>query len=446
MIHGNDILAITQAVTKPWTKQIKAEERGRRSRASREYIYSDRVNFTDVAHDILPAGYAHASGNGRYTVDKRQFYYAVRDKFFELTGREIKADYFSQTLLIQYMNQNPSETASWKITASPRGTLSIPNTGRKDIRIPCGTVAIEEYLAHRGEECDPLSDIEEDDELFLDVQWPSLAEGQRYQAVLYIEKEGFDPQLREARIADRFDVAIISCKGQSVTAARMYVDHVCRVGGGVPLFVAHDFDKAGFEISQRLTTVSYHAIINDLVKYEFQNKIKVLDLGLRLADVEEYGLKSETVRFKGGFARDSIATRAEQDFLRSNRRVELNAFTAPQFIEWIEHKLTWGLKQFRLGKRLIPDDKVLENAYRRALVNASINMLFEELRDQLIEDAKAAKLPKSLRKRVQAALKDPEAPAWDEIIYDLAKETLAWDDSVYDLANQMLGQMKGRRQ
>jgi hypothetical protein len=406
-IRGSDILDITRATTKEWTKQRKAEERGRRSLASRIYVYSDRVDFTEVAHKILPPGYAHASGNGRYTVDKRQFYYAVRDEFLEATGRGIKAEYFSQNLLVKYMNQHPAETASWKITASPRGTLSIPNTGRKDLRIPCGTVAIEGHLTHRRQQCDQFADIEKKD-TFVDVQWPSLAEGQRYQGVLYIEKEGFDPQLREARIADRLDLAVISCKGQSVTAARMYVDHVCRVGGGVPLFVAHDFDKAGFEISQRLTTVSYRAIMNDLVKYQFQNSIKVLDLGLRLADVEEYGLKSETVRFKGGFARDSIAIRAEQDFLRSNRRVELNAFTAPQFIEWIERKLTWGLKQFRLGKRLIPDDKVLENAYRRALVNASINMLFEELRDQLIEDAKAAKLPKSLRKQVQAALKGPE--------------------------------------
>src|SRR5215469_8325350 len=94
------IFKVTKDVTKEWTKQRKAEERGRRTRYSREYIYSDRVNFTDVCDEVLPAGYAHASGNGKYTVDKRQFYYAVRDQFFEATGREITADYFSQTLLV----------------------------------------------------------------------------------------------------------------------------------------------------------------------------------------------------------------------------------------------------------------------------------------------------------------------------------------------------------
>jgi Topoisomerase 6 subunit A/Spo11, Toprim domain len=399
-INAADILGITASVTKEWTKQRKAEERGRRSRLSRDYVYSDRVNFTAVAHNILPGGYSHASGNGRYTVDKRQFYYAVRDEFLEQTGREITADYFSQTLLVKYMNQHPEETAGWKITASPRATLSIPNTGH-DLRIPCGTIAIEEHLAKAAVACDPFEDAED---ISINVEWPSCAERQRYQAVLYIEKEGFDPQLREAKIASRFDTAIISCKGQSVVAARTYVDHVCRVGGGVPLFIAHDFDKAGFEISQRLTTVSEHALDNDLVKYEFQNEIDVTDLGLRLADVEKYGLKSERVRFKGGFAPDSIATEAEKRFLRSDRRVELNAFTAPDFIQWIENGLRKGLAKRGLKRRLIPDDDILEAAYRRALVVATINRAIEEARADAVAKAEAARVPKSLRRQLHKAL------------------------------------------
>ena len=46
----------------------------------------------------------------------------------------------------------------------------------------------------------------------------------------------------------------------------MFVDHVCRLYGGVPLFVATDFDKSGLEICQRLTTVSDYMRENDLVK------------------------------------------------------------------------------------------------------------------------------------------------------------------------------------
>jgi hypothetical protein len=410
---------VTRDVTKKWAKQRKAEDRGNRNRSSRVHIYSDRVAFTDAARKILPAGYLHASGNGKYTVDKRQFYYAVRDQFLKATGREITADYFSQTLLVQYMNRHPRETAHWKITASPRGTLTIPNTGEDTLtRIPCGTIAIEAHL--RGAK-KPIAPFDGLDKLFR-VQWPSLAEGQRYQGVLYIEKEGFDPQLREARIAERFDIAIVSCKGQSVAAARRFVDHVCSVGGGVPLFVAHDLDKSGFEISQRLTTVSDHAVEKGLVKYWFQNEIDVTDLGLRLKDAEEYDLKTEYVEFNGHFADDSIATKEEREFLRSHRRVELNAFTAPQFIEWLVKKLS----QYLPG-RLIPDDKILTDAYRRALALVRINQAVEESSKKAIEEAQAAEIPNDLREKLVGMMvdnKEDSSEAWDAALYKMVKEQL----------------------
>ena len=225
----------------------------------------------------------------------------------------------------------------------------------------------------------------------LPIEWPSLAAGQRYQAVLYIEKEGFEPLLDEAQISEKFDLAILSNKGQSVVAARKFVDQVCRVDGGVPLFVVHDFDKSGFEISQSLTTVSDWAIFNDRVTYSFRNEINVTDLGLRLEDVEKFGLDSEDCEFKGQFADNSICTAAEQEFLRSNRRVELNAFTSPQFIEWLESKLNEHLKG-----RLIPSDEVLESAYRRALALAEINDVLEGAIGDAEQKAEDATIPKTL--------------------------------------------------
>jgi hypothetical protein len=49
------------------------------------------------------------------------------------------------------------------------GALSIPNTGH-DLRIPCGTIAIEEHLEEAGETCDPF-----DIDARLRIEWPSLA-------------------------------------------------------------------------------------------------------------------------------------------------------------------------------------------------------------------------------------------------------------------------------
>ena len=181
-IDASDILAVTRAVTKEWTKQRKAEERGNRSRYSREYIYSDRVNFTDVADKILPPGYDHASGGGQYPVAKRQLYYACREQFKKRTGRPLEANYFTSTLLRQYLNRH---AVNWKITADARGTLKIPNTAHPT-RIPVGTLAIENHLARAAREIDPLNFDQR-----LDTLWPSLRHGQRYQGRTLHRKRRF---------------------------------------------------------------------------------------------------------------------------------------------------------------------------------------------------------------------------------------------------------------
>src|SRR5262249_30514804 len=138
---------------------------------------------------ILPGAYKHASGDGKYSVSKRQLFYACRDQFRNKTGRDLEYRYFAGTLLVQYLNRHHEPTAAWKITADPRGTLTLPNADHK-VRIPIGTLQIDDYIREARRVCDP-SKID----ATLRKTWPSLAAGQRYQAVLYIEKEGFEPVL-----------------------------------------------------------------------------------------------------------------------------------------------------------------------------------------------------------------------------------------------------------
>jgi hypothetical protein len=410
-ITASDIIAGTKKVSKEWTKQRKAEERGR-PRYTREYVYSDRIDFTEVAPGILPGAYNHASGGGKYTVSKRQLFYASREAFAQATGRQLKYKHFAGKVLVQYLNRHP-ETAGWRITADPRGTLTLPNTGHNTrTRIPCGTIPIDNHLADAARAVEPFADVRQ---MKARVEWPSLAHGHRYQAVLYIEKEGFGPLLEEARIAERFDLAVLSCKGMSVVAARKFVDHVCYRGGGVPLLVAHDFDKSGFEIAQRLVSVSDEAVEAECVTYEFQNEINMIDLGLRLADAERYGLKGERCRFKGSFAADSLATAGEQAYLRSGRRIELNEFSSPQFIEWLESKLT----ENGLAERLVPADDVLARAWKRALAVARVNRAVARARKRAVAAAEAAEVPAELREKLREAMRGKPA-AWDRTLYDLA--------------------------
>src|SRR5262249_32882586 len=112
------------------------------------------------------------------------------------------------------------------------------------------------------------------------------------------------------------------------------------------------------------------------------------------------------------------ATEEEREFLESGRRVELDALTVPQFVEWLEAKLA-----AHLPGRLIPSDDALADAYRRALAVARINRAIEEVTEEAIEQARCAEIPEGLRQLVEAELSDsPEA--WDKVLYRLAQQKL----------------------
>jgi DNA topoisomerase VI subunit B len=418
-VNTTKILEAVTRVTKAWTRLRVAEERGSRSKTNRAAAFTKQVNCMDLCEELLPAGYLHASGDGKYTVSKRTFYYAVREEFKKRTNKYLEWMNFCKKLLPKYMNTHP-ETESWKVTADPRGTLHLPNA-TTPVSIPCGTLAIDDYLAECGKYIDPLAVNHS-----LPVQWPSLRAGVRYKAVLYVEKEGFQPMLEDARISERFEMAVLSCKGQSVVAARKFVDEVCRALGGVPLYILHDFDKSGFEISQCLTDVSSSAREAGLVMYEFKNEINVTDLGLRLEDAKKYKLQSETCKFRGKFSDESIATKAEQAYLMKGRRVELNAFTAPQFIEWVETKLVEnGLTP---TERLVPDEHILGDAWKRAILVARANKTLAEVLQSAKVEATKAKRPAGLEAKIRRAMKEAERggdfKTWDEVLYDFAYEKI----------------------
>jgi DNA topoisomerase VI subunit A len=230
----------------------------------------------------------------------------------------------------------------------------------------------------------------------------------RFGAVLFIEKEGFLPLLERVKLAERFDLAIMSTKGMSNIASRKLIDSVCGEFQ-IPLLVLHDFDTAGFTI---LGTLS-----NSTARYEYQNQIRVIDLGLRLEDVYACNLESEACSSKRNMEttlHQYGATDEEIGFLNSER-VELNAFPSADFVAWIESKL----KKHGI-KKILPEVTVMTEAYRRAVES----MYLEEVIEDAEEDAacRAAKvpIPKGLDKRIRAMLKNDPSLAWDAAISKIA--------------------------
>jgi hypothetical protein len=244
------------------------------------------------------------------------------------------------------------------------------------------------------------------------TRWPS----HRYQAILFIEKEGFMPLFKKVRLSERYDIAIMSTKGLSTTAARLLVDELC---SDIPLLVSHDFDKAGFSIAGTLQ--------RDTRRYSFRNDTEVIDLGLRLADVEENSLAAEAVSYGRSDPtynlRENGATKEEIQFLYQGHnysgyygeRVELNAFTSDHLVRWIEAKL----QQHGIQK-VVPDDETLQAAYRRAVALKHLDAHLEELLEEATRAGQEVSIQPDLRERVLKELKEhPDLP-WDKAMYRLA--------------------------
>ena len=179
----------------------------------------------------------------------------------------------------------------WNVVYDARGHFEEPHTNR---RIGCGTIEVRNYL-NAAKEPDILpADFAG---ASVDVIGPSGG----ISAVLFCEKEGFSPLFKAVNLANRYDLMIISSKGVVGHRGAAADRHRLR-RYGLPLFVLHDFDVAGFLILGTLQ--------RDTRRYQFSNAVEVVDLGLRLADIE--GLEREP----------AAATKTSASILRESTRRE----------------------------------------------------------------------------------------------------------------------------
>ncbi len=409
------------AITKQWTKaknQAARQERlsQRQLEEIRKQQRRDEWTIKDACYAVMGDAYAEASSNGRYPANARQVMYAARRLVTQMGVDFYKnSASFTQGVLPEYQNDFPEETADWDIVYDDRGHLIEPHTQQS---IGLGTLAVRRYV--RGWTNGAIPRIEA----------PSLATSidtsgpyNRYGAVLFVEKEGFNEVLKAARIAERYDIAIQSTKGQTVTAARQLAEHYAE--RGIRIFVLHDFDKSGIEI-----VANYEG---DTRRYQYDTRPLITDIGLRLADVKALGIEvsgAEDVEYKSE-VNPSVnlkacgATTEEVKFLVRGgwprnwhgMRVELNALTSEQFIHFIERKL----EEHGVQKVVPKDDKFLAAAYKRAVIVArlqkKIDEIFPDMADENVD------IPKDLHQRLAATL-EGTGQSWDDALFDLATEEL----------------------
>jgi hypothetical protein len=391
---ANDILDAVETATSKWTRQKKSEERHpgmiryRVSRMTKE----PRTTQKEAAWQIMEEAYMAASNKDTLPAKARQIFYQARPKIMAMTDdKELQYGYFSQTLLPDYTEEHGVD---WNVVYDARGHFEEPHTNR---RIGCGTIEVGNYL-HAIKE--PSIVAAEFCDASVDVIGPDGGFG----AILYCEKEGFDPLFKAVNLANRHDLMIISNKGLSVTAARQLIDEICG-DNDLPLFVLHDLDVAGFMI--------FGTLQRDTRRYQFTNTVEVIDLGLRLADIA--GLEREP----------AAATRTTKDILRKqlaengatdaeiaillNERVELNAMTSDALVAMIERKLkAYGLK------KVIPSDELLAQSYCTFHRSQRLREEFEELKEEFKETN--IEVPEDLNKQVCAILEKHDDLRWDDAI------------------------------
>jgi hypothetical protein len=375
---ANDFIDAIETATRKWTRQKKSEERHpglvryRTSRMTRE----PRTTQKDAAWEVMEN--AAASANGTLPASARQIYYQARPKIMAMTDDKALAyGYFSQTLLPDYIEEFGVD---WDVVYDARGAFVERHTNR---RIGCGTIEVDNYLAAAK---DPMIVPADFAAANVDVIGPSGS----LSGILFCEKEGFNPLFRAVNLANRYDLMIISTKGVSVTAARKLIDDICGEFN-VPLFVLTDFDVAGFVVRGTLQ--------RDTRRYQFSRAVAVIDLGLRLEDID--GLEREpaaATRIHPNLLRRQLAENgaspAEIDIL-INERVELNAMASDALVAMIERKLqAYGLE------KVVPDEDLLEDTYRAFHRSQRLRERFKEMEKQFDKEAAEADIPDDLGERV----------------------------------------------
>lgn len=397
-------------------RQADRENRvyGRQLKELRKAEKRRQLSVKEAAYWVMEKAYMLASSNNTLPANARQVMYAARRDVIELTGKTTpwkKSSYFTQHLLPDFVDAHPELTADWDVVYDARGKLVEPHTKK---RIDMGTLAVRRYI---GDWTGQYNDLDAPNIISLPYRVETTGPINRYRYVLFVEKEGFNELFEKVQLPGRYDLAIMSTKGMSVTAARQLVADLSQ--RGVTILVLHDFDKAGLSI--------VHTLRTNTRRWQYSTPPNVIDLGLRLADVQEMNLQSEPVEYSSNVHPsqnliESGANYEEYRFLVSKgypghwlgERVELNAMISEQLIAWLERKLqSAGVEKF------IPDEDVLAAAYRRAKqlakIQKSINKSIANLQKGDIS------IPPNLPKLVSNHLQG-QSKSWDDAIFELAQK------------------------
>jgi hypothetical protein len=372
-------------------RQAKADRERERPRRT------DEPSLYPACCRVMQEAVERVSGTGRYRFSSHTLFYTVRRLIQPYTGKELKPKYFEQTLLPQFQREFGALPGLYY---EPRGTLYEPHTG---VVLPLGTREVEEY------------------------RFPCWL----YDKILFVEKQGLWPVLQDARLAERYDMAVVAGEGYATEACRVLLREADRERN-YQLFVLHDADPWGYNIARTLREATAR-----MPGY----KVEVIDLGLRLQEALALDLPEEDFTRKKGLPAGLSFTEKEREYFEGRqivfgdkpqyacKRVELNAFETVGLVAHTDRTL----QENGVRPKVVPDAADLpalgEDVYQEVVRAAST----EELTRLVGGNAVAERVAAELRRRVPLS----HAREWiDEAI--AANPYLSWRAALRQRVREVL--------
>ena len=195
-MKASAIIDAVEGVTRKWTKQRKREERESVGATEPGQCHgpSPAPSRSAMRHGrSWSTAYLKASANGTLPAQARQIMYAARPHIQATSDRDLGArfdQYFTQQLLPEYIEEM---RVAWNVVYDARGHFQEPHTGA---RVPLGTLEVRDYLRDIRLLQAASASIST---CRTSTSRPSVR-GNRYGAVLFVEKEGFMPLFEAVKL------------------------------------------------------------------------------------------------------------------------------------------------------------------------------------------------------------------------------------------------------
>src|SRR5215204_3027952 len=233
-------------------KRMRDEISGRRADEEAQRSEAE-MPLNEATFMVMERAAEHVSGNNTLPYSARRLFYAVRDMIKEYTANEFSQDngyqYFQSTILQDYQREYGKLKGLYY---DPRGRLHEPHDGES---VDVGTREVESY------------------------SFPKHV----FNKLLYVEKKGQFPLIEQARLMERYDMAVMTGEGYATEAARTLLS-VADKNERMQIFVLHDADKDGYNIARK---------VRDATKRMPDYSVDVIDLGLTVTQALGLGLDPE---------------------------------------------------------------------------------------------------------------------------------------------------------